>query len=148
MPKLGETKDESELELVRSILMTEYKNYKEDLVRKKSKEKTVKGEKIDQEKLSERNQEWDNLSAAEKRGLSKLKQRVKSGEILIIKTDKSGKLGVISKEKYLEMGQTEAKKDRKIERGEFKKVEKAINDHTRMICKIVNEKATVTWREY
>ena len=29
LPKLGETKYESELELVRSILMTEYKNYKE-----------------------------------------------------------------------------------------------------------------------
>ena len=44
------------------------------------------------------NQEWDNLSAKERRGLIKLRKRVKSGEIAIIKTDKSGKLGIICKD--------------------------------------------------
>ena len=51
-----------------------------------------------------RNHEYENLTAAEKRGLKKLKKHVEKDEVVIVKTDKSGKFGVISKEKYLEMG--------------------------------------------
>ena len=56
----------------------------------------------------------------------------------MVKTDNSGRLGIISREKYLEMGRKESQADKKIERGDFKKIEKSINDHTRMICKILN----------
>ena len=66
LPKLGELKDESELEMIRNILMAEYRNYKADMIKKKIKEKTARKEKFDKEKLFEKNQEWDNLSAMEK----------------------------------------------------------------------------------
>ena len=85
-----------------------------------------------------KNQEYENLTAAEKRGISKLKKRIDKGEIIIIKADKSGKLGVVSRESYLKMGINGNKADKEVKREEVKKVEKCINDHTRMICKLVN----------
>ena len=56
----------------------------------------------------------------------------------MIKIDKSGNLGGISRKKYLEMGSNESKADKEIDRDALKKIEKKINDHTRIICKIVN----------
>ena len=64
--------------------------FKKELIEKRKKE----GKKDTETS----NQEWDNLSAKERRGLIKLRKRVKSGEIAIIKTDKSGKLGIICKD--------------------------------------------------
>ena len=90
------------------------------------------------ERIKLKNQEYENLIEAEKRGLRKLKKRVEKDEIIIVKTDKSGKLGVISKEKYLEMGKKGNSEDREVNRIELKKIEKSINDHTRMLCKVVN----------
>ena len=67
-----------------------------------------------------------------------MKSRIKSGELVVIKTDKSGKLGVISKEKYLQMGLKDSSRDMKIDRKQLKRIEKEINDHTRMLLKVVN----------
>ena len=90
------------------------------------------------EEKKRRNQEQRNLTAAEKRGISKLRKRIEKDEMVIVKTDKSGKLGVISKERYLKTDIKGNGADKEVNRDELKKIEKNLNDHTRMICKVVN----------
>ena len=129
LPQMGDPKEESQLEMLQTLLWDEYLAFKKEL------EKKVKGGKKD---ATERNQEGDNLTKQQQAGLKKLKKRIKDGELLVIKTDKSGKLGVISREKYQEMGLRDSLNDVKIERNEIRKIEKKINDHTRMLLKVVN----------
>ena len=45
------------------------------------------------------NQKKSNLSNSQKRGIEKLKKRIKNGEVVISTTDKSGKLTVSTREK-------------------------------------------------
>ena len=85
-----------------------------------------------------RNQEWCNLTSSEKRGFKKLRNRVKKGEIVIIKTDKSGKLMAMKKEDYLKFGIKGVGGNRKVDRKEAKKIERKINDHTRFWIKMTN----------
>ena len=87
LPQLGDPKEESQLEMLRTLLWDEYLSFKKELILRKEKD----GKKDARDK----NQEGDNLTMQQKRGLIKLKKRIKDGEILVIKTDKSGKLGII-----------------------------------------------------
>ena len=48
----------------------------------------------ERKKEKNRNQEGENLTVKERRGIQKLKERIKEGEIVVLKTDKSGKLVV------------------------------------------------------
>ena len=50
-----------------------------------------------------RNQEWSNLDSSEKRGLKKLKKRIKNRELLKINTDESGKLMAMQKRLLFKM---------------------------------------------
>ena len=63
---------------------------------------------------------------------------MKKGEIVVLKSDKSSKLCVIKKEKYLQVGIKDKGDDKKIDRKELQRIEKRINEHTRMLCKIMN----------
>ena len=73
LPKICEVKEESEIEVMRNIILEEYKNYKKDVIDKKVNEMKEKDpEKIERIKL--RNLEYENLTAKEKRGLKKLKK--------------------------------------------------------------------------
>ena len=136
MPKPGNSKEEAELEMIRKIIMDEFRIYKNaleniDAKRDKDKKETT-------EKDRKRNQEWKNLSQKEKRGLRKLVKRIRNNEIVILKTDKSGKLTAMLKEDYLRMGLSKIENDRKVSRGDIKANEDIINAHTRMILKVVN----------
>ena len=53
-----------------------------------------------------KNQEAHNLTIEEKRGIQKLRNRIKEGEIVVLKTDKSGKLVVANKDEYLKMAKS------------------------------------------
>ena len=110
--------------------MDEYKIFKNKLLEGKKKEGKRNNDKI--------NQECDNLTESERRGLSKLRKRIQKGEIVVVKTDKSGKLAVMEKEKYRIMGLKGCLEDRKIDRQELLKIEKKLNDHTRMLLKVFN----------
>ena len=57
----------------------------------------------------------------EKKGLNKLRKRIKENEIVVLKTDKSGKLTVIDREEYLKLGIQSNKEDKEITREEMKK---------------------------
>ena len=83
-------------------------------------------------KNKNRNQEGQNLNAKERRGIQKLRERIKEGEIVILKTDKSGKLMIANKEDYLKMGKSKIAEDKKLD------IEEKINNHTRILTKIFN----------
>ena len=67
-----------------------------------------------------------------------LRKRIRKGEIVVLKSDKSSKLCVIKKNKYLQVGIKDRGKDKKIARKDLQDIEKKINEHTRLLCKIMN----------
>ena len=113
--------------------MTTYKEYKKE-INDKNRNKKDKKDEVDDNK----NQEWSNLTEEEKRGLKKLKKRIANDEIVLVKTDKSGKMSIMEKDKYLSMGLKGNSMDKPLSRSEVKKIEKRLNNHSRMICKILN----------
>ena len=167
LPKAGSPKEEAELEMMRKIVIEEFNKYKKEveetntkssLDQKKNKRKEKREKEMiaakernedsdniiekeiekETEKKDNRNQEWKNLTSSERRGLIKLRKRIKDEEIVILRTDKSGKLTAMKKEEYLKMGRSKIEKDKKMTRKEIKDNEERINAHTRMILKIVN----------
>ena len=130
LPKEVNPRIENELGMLRELVMSEFHRYKEEI----EKEERDKGVEEDRR----RNQEGRNLSKKEKKGLKKLKQRIKDGEIIVLKTDKSGKLTVINREEYLKLGRDMIKEDKRIKREELRITEKRINEHTKMWTKIIN----------
>ena len=168
LPKPLKANEEGELEMIREVLMGEFKKYKREQEiefekRKENREKKRKnifeigekrrektetekkkrlekegGEKGEKSTVKNRNQEGQNLTGRERKGLQKLRERIREGEIVVLKTDKSGKMMVASKEEYLKMGKSKIAEDRKLNRAEIKKIEENINNHTRMISKIFN----------
>ena len=86
LPKPLEVKEESKIELRREI----HTNVFRDFVQKECKEG--------------RGEEWNqktNFTTKERRGIKKLKARIKNKEIVILQTDKSGKLAVASMKNYI-----------------------------------------------
>ena len=80
---------------------------------RENKEEDRDGEtRKEENKRKERNQEGRNLTMSEKKGIQKLRKRIKEEEIVVLKTDKSGKLVVANKENYLKMGMSKIKEDR------------------------------------
>ena len=77
-----------------------------------------------------------NLDEKEIRGLRSLLKRIRSGELIIIKTDKSGKFCIVSVADYLKLGEAHTEKDRKISREEVIETEKLLNGHSNSWCKI------------
>ena len=67
-----------------------------------------------------------------------MRNRVKKGELVIVKTDKSGKLMAMKKEDYLKLGIIGVGRDRKVDRNEAKRIEKKINPHTKFWIKMTN----------
>ena len=61
-----------------------------------------------------------NLTDEELAGFKSLQKRVKSGDIIILKTDKSNKFAVSDYESCLRMGEEHTKKDKEIERSELR----------------------------
>ena len=74
LPKMIGAKEESQLEMLRSILWEEYIEYKKELINKKEKEGKKNAKDV--------NQEGDNLTRQQREGLKKLKKRIAEGEIL------------------------------------------------------------------
>ena len=162
LPKPASDKLESEMEIVRETIMREFKRYKKEIEEKlvkmdenklKNRERMrIRSNGVKRKRENEtdremerknrvdtsRNQEWSNLDSSEKKGLKKLRNRIKKGELVIVKTDKSGKLMAMRKEDYLQFGIKGVGNDRKVDREEARKIERQINNHTRFWIKMVN----------
>ena len=75
---------------------------------------------------SEGNQR-SNLNHTQRQGLKKIKERIKTGEVIICKTDKSDKLAAVSTDIYRELGKAHIKQDKQIE---HRKIQRTLNAHT------------------
>ena len=93
-------KDESEIEVRKKAWQEEHRKF------------------MDKEMAGDR-MKYNNLTAEQRRGLTKLKKRVKDGEIVVSKTDKSGKLFVSTFDSYSSCrGQKHTEGDKKIDETE------------------------------
>ena len=139
LPKAVNAKVESEMSIIRNIILEEFEKYKEE-IDKQNENIEKKKEKDERKKRFESkiNQEWKNLTNREKKGLRKLRKRIQKDEIVILKSDKSGRLIAMRKEEYLRMGLRQNGQDKKLTRKEILKIEESINDHTRMLSKAMN----------
>ena len=81
-------------------------------------------------------QKGDNLTKQQRRGMSKLKERCKSGEIVITCTDKSGKLAVSTRENYSLQGKPHVSKDKPISWKEVEKIRSKIQGHNKALGNI------------
>ena len=120
LPKARDEKIECKMEIIRNVIMKQFNAYKKKIETEIERRNEKKGENYPLEK----DQNGNNLSRNEVRGLKKLQKRVKNGEIAIIKKDKSGKSTAILKEDYLKMGKKSNAEDRKVSRKERKEIEK------------------------
>ena len=68
--------------------------------------------------------------------MKSLQKRMKTRDLIVLKTDKSGKLCVISSEEYLKMGEEHTKKDMEVDRKTIIDKEKQLNGHVFFWSKI------------
>ena len=73
-----------------------------------------------------------NLTKNEEAGLKSLRRRMKTGEIIIMRTDKSSKLAITNEETYLKLGDKHVSKDKEIALKEVGEMEKDVNGHPAM----------------
>ena len=90
--------------ILKEIVLNEFHKYKGELEREE--------ERSGVNKEKRRNQQSKNLTARERRGLMKLRQRIGEGDIMCLKTDKSRKLTPMEREAYLKLGENDSKKDK------------------------------------
>ena len=88
------------------------------------------------EACNHKGEQESGLRREEKKGLERLKERIRKEELVIMKTDKSGKFSVTTRETYKEMGEEHVGKDHKIDRKKVKELDKTMNEHSRAWCGI------------
>ena len=84
LPKGVEERLESEMSMLKELMMREFNRYKRELEAKDIRDNV--------EERKRKNQQWRNLTWCEKRGLRSLKKRIENKELICVKTDKSKKL--------------------------------------------------------
>ena len=104
LPKPVDQKLESEMSLIREIIMREFEKYKGEIETEIEKNWRDKKDKKRCRERMKRNQENMNLTKTEKKGLLSIRKRIKDGEIVVVKTDKSSKLVIMKKDEYLKIG--------------------------------------------
>ena len=77
-----------------------------------------------------------NYTEQERKGIKKIKQRIKDKEIVVRPTDKSHKLCVCTWTNYLEQGKSHTEKDRKVTWGEVESMVRVCNSTARALTKI------------
>ena len=75
------------------------------------------------------NKEPINLTKDERQGLKKLKDRIKSGELVITSTDKSSRFAILNRQQYLNSGKVHTDMDIKIKWEDVKYLQMQVNSH-------------------
>ena len=78
-------------------------------------------------------QKQDNLTKAQRRGFSKLRERTRTGNIVITTTDKSDKFTVSSRENYILQGAPHIRNDEEVGWKEIADAQKVIKQHCKAI---------------
>ena len=114
--RLKKFEEEANLEMMRTELLAEYRDY-------------VRGN------CDEKGKQQSNLTREEERGLRNLKKRVKDGGITILPTDKSGRFAVMSVGEYLRAGKKHTDKDVEVNWETIKDTQNDLNGNMSMIIK-------------
>ena len=107
---------ESNLQTLRSMLMTTFKEYVKECCGKKGAQRT-------------------NLTKGQEEGMKRLKKRLKEGELVVVPTDKSGTLAAMTRGAYMRAGLKHTKNDKEVEWEEIRESQKELNGHTSMLIK-------------
>ena len=83
-----------------------------------------------QSRIDALNNNSSNLPPQEAKGLCTLQEKVKDGELLVLKTDKSGKLVPCSQDAYMEMGKVHFSKDREVNIEKVRNLSDEVAAHT------------------
>ena len=116
LPKPVDQRLESEMSMIREIIMKEFVEYKKEIEKKIEKNWRDKNKMEKCKEKMKRNQEYMNLTRIEKEGLHSIKKRMKAGEIVVVKTDKSSKLVLMKKDEYIKIGAEDCKGDKLLSR--------------------------------
>ena len=118
LPKALDAKSEAGIEVRRQKCMEIYQEYLKEF-------------------CDEKGSQTSNLSPTQKRGLIKLRKRIKNGEVVVCLTDKSGRMALMSMESYLEAGAVHTSKDREVDMDFARETERELNGHVAMWLKII-----------
>ena len=75
----------------------------------------------------------DNLTKSERRGLKKLRKRIQDKEIVVLETDKSGSLCIMPLDMYMKLGEEHVKNDPKVIWEEVRSIQREIKGHLRAL---------------
>ena len=89
------------------------------------------------EKCGKKGRQKSNLTLGEMRGLKSLKDRIKNGELVVLKTDKTGLFAVMTRDTYTECGLHHTRGDTKVGWEDIKKSQNEVNGHCSMMIKIL-----------
>ena len=103
-------------------------------VEKKTDCKEDRKKRIDKRKDRKKN---INLTRDEQDGLSTLKKKIKSGELMVVQTDKSSRFAVMTVNQYLTAGAEHTKKDRAINWRQVTYLQNKVNSHVWWLANIV-----------
>ena len=117
LPKPLKTSLEARISLRRDKYISVYKEYKK-------------------ENCNSRDEQRLNLTFSQKKGLLKLRKRIKDSEIVIMLTDKSGKFVITTPEIHDKMGEVHTRKDREISEEKVKELQRYQNGHVAMWLKM------------
>ena len=115
LPKPLSIRREAEIELRREIHDRVYQEYR-------------------REHCTSNGEQESNLTSQERKGLESLQKRMKTENLIIMKTDKSGKLCVTTEQMYKEMGEVHVKEDKIIDRDKIREIDKTMNEHSIAWC--------------
>ena len=83
-------------------------------------------------------EDCNNLTPSEKRGIKSLRARIEAEEIVVYPTDKSGRLAVTSRNSYSQQGEKHVPCDRVVEWGEVEKAQNTVQAHLWTLNRVFN----------
>ena len=82
---------------------------------------------------------FSNLNKAEQLGLKSLRNRIKSGELIIGQSDKSSRLCVMNRQQYIDSGTAHTKHDQQIDWKTVKTLQNRVNATVWWLSMILNQ---------
>ena len=86
----------------------------------------------------QKQEDCNNLTPSEKRGIKSLRARIESEEIIVYPTDKSGRLAVTSRASYSKQGEKHVAGDRIVQWKEVEEAQKTVKAHLWTLNRVFN----------
>ena len=133
LPKPLDTDSEFSCEFRRRKILEAFDNFQKTM-----KDQTRVANITTEKKRGKTRHKDTNLSRKEEAGLKSLKERIKSGELIVAQTDKSSRFCVMKPDQYLESGKTHTDKDDEIDWPQIKTLQNRVNSVVWWLSKFLN----------